>query len=188
MNIKNIAYILMTMSFIMIISGGVSSFVNELHADKERTYNRINLVNDEFEVFSANTSVFEEFRDELHENVLNNLYLETMYQDDIATKNKLSNYENLVDELVKNVKKLDKLCTDVYYPDSSANSKCSNYKTIYEQVINYFVADINEYNKNITKYNEYQKAIDPNLLLKKYNSKKEYIDYDGDGDFAGKED
>ena len=187
MNIKKIAYGLMTLSFIMIMSGGVSSFVYELRADREKTYNRINLVNDEFEVFSTNTSVFEEFRDELHGNVLDNLYIESMYQNDAVVKNKLSNYENLVDELEKNAKSLDKLCTDVYYPDSVANSKCSNYKTIYEQVVNYFVSDINDYNKSVKKFNEYQKVIDPNLVLKKYSTKKDYIDFDNDGEFAGKE-
>ncbi len=187
MNIKKIAYGLMTLSFIMIMSGGVSSFVYELRADREKTYNRINLVNDEFEIFSTNTSVFEEFRDELHGNVLDNLYIESMYQNDAVVKNKLSNYENLVDELEKNAKSLDKLCTDVYYPDSVANSKCSNYKTIYEQVVNYFVSDINDYNKSVKKFNEYQKVIDPNLVLKKYSTKKDYIDFDNDGEFAGKE-
>lgn len=187
MNLKKIAYYLMTFSFIMLVSGGVSGFVYGLREDREKTYNRINLVNDEFETFSANTSVFEEFRDELHESVLNNLYLESMYQNDTAVKNKLSNYENLVDELIKNTKSLDKLCTDVYYPDSAANNKCSNYKSIYEQVINYFVSDIKEYNKNVDKYNEYQKSIDPNLIIKKYTTKKDFIDYDDDGEKAGKE-
>ena len=154
MNIKKIAYGLMTLSFVMIMSGGVSSFVYELRADREKTYNRINLVNDEFEVFSTNTSVFEEFRDELHETILSNLYIETMYQTDMDVKNKLSNYENLVDELEKNTKSLGKLCTDVYYPDSGANSKCVNYKSIYEQIVNYFVSDIRDYNVNVAKYND----------------------------------
>ena len=140
---KKIAMIMMTFSFILIISGGVSSFVLGLKKDKQEIYNRINDVNDEFEVFSTNTSVFESFRDELYNVVLSNVYYDTMYDEDKAVKNKLSNYENLVDELTKNTKKLDNLCNDVYYPDSKVNTKCNNYKSIYEQVVNYFISDIN---------------------------------------------
>ena len=53
MNSKKIAYVLMTLSFIMIISGGVSSFVLGLKADRIETQKRINTVNNEFEVSTA---------------------------------------------------------------------------------------------------------------------------------------
>ncbi|MBR3145830.1 MAG: hypothetical protein IKF47_01060 [Bacilli bacterium] len=184
---KKIAMAMMTLSFILIISGGVSSFVLGLQRDKEEIYNRINDVNDEFEVFSTNTSVFENFRDELYNVVLSNVYYDTMYDEDKSVKNKLSNYENLVDELTKNTKKLDKLCTDVYYPDSKVNTKCNNYKSIYEQVVNYFVNDINVYNNNVNKYNEYQKNSNSILRVDKYKTSKKYIDYNGDKEFDGKE-
>ena len=38
-----------------------------------------------------------------------NVYYDTMYTNDLAIKNKLSNYENLVDELEKNTNNLNKL-------------------------------------------------------------------------------
>ena len=184
---KKIAMIMMTFSFILIISGGVSSFVLGLKKDKQEIYNRINDVNDEFEVFSTNTSVFESFRDELYNVVLSNVYYDTMYDEDKAVKNKLSNYENLVDELTKNTKKLDNLCNDVYYPDSKVNTKCNNYKSIYEQVVNYFVSDINVYNENVVKYNEYQKNNNSDLRVDKYKTTKKYIDYNNDKEYDGKE-
>ena len=178
---------MMTLSFILIISGGVSSFVLGLKKDKEEIYNRISEVNNEFEVFSTNTSVFEGFRDELYNVVLSNVYYDTMYDEDKAVKNKLSNYENLVDELTKNTKRLNKLCDDVYYPDSKVNTKCNNYKSIYEQVVNYFVSDINVYNENVVKYNEYQKNNNSDLRVDKYKTDKKYIDYNEDKEFDGKE-
>ena len=164
-----------SLSFVLIISGGVSSFVLGLKKDKEEILHRINEVNDEFEVFSTNTSVFESFRDELYNVVLSNVYYDTMYDEDKAVKNKLSNYENLVDELTKNTKRLNKLCDDVYYPDSKVNTKCNNYKSIYEQVVNYFISDINVYNENVVKYNEYQKNNNSDLRVDKYKTTKEYI-------------
>ena len=180
MKSRKIAYLLMTLSFILLVSGGVSSFILGLKADREETYKRIDIVNDEFEIFSTNTSVFEYTRDELYNDVLSSVYYDTMYDNDKNVKNRLSNYEKLVDELEKNVKSLDGLCSDIYYPDSSVNSKCVNYKSIYEQVVNYFVSDINLYNGNIDKFNEYQKNNQSSLVLEKYKTKRKYIDYNGD--------
>ena len=187
MNSRKICLGIMTLGFILIFSGGVSSFVLGLKQDKEEIYNRINEVNNSFETFSTNTSVFEGYRDELYGVVLNNVYFDTMYEQDKIVKNKLSNYENLVDELTKNTKNLDSLCNDVYYPDSKVNTKCNNYKSIYEQVVNYFVSDINVYNKNVDKYIEYQKNNNSNLKIEKYKTNKKYIDYNNDNEYDGKE-
>ena len=147
MNYKKIAMGIMTLSFVLIISGGVSSFVLGLQKDKEEIYNRIIEVNNEFEVFSTNTTVFENFRNELYNVVLSN----------------------------------------VYYPDGKVNTKCSNYKLIYEQVVNYFVSDINVYNENVKKYNEYQKNNNSDLRVDKYKTSKVYIDYNNDNEYDGKE-
>lgn len=187
MNYRRIALTLMTFSFILIISGGVSSFVSGLRKDRNEIYSRINEVNDEFEVFSTNTSVFESTRDNLYNVVLSNVYYDTMYDEDKSVKTTLSNYENLVDELTKNTNNLDKLCDDVYYPDSTVNTKCNNYKSIYEQVMNYFVEDIKVYNENVDKYNEYQKNNNSDLRVDKYKTKKNYIDYNNDKVYDGKE-
>ena len=187
MNYKKLSITLMTLSFVLIISGGVSSFVIGLKADHEATYNRMYKVDDEFEVFSTNTSVFESSRDELYTVVLSNVFYDTMYDDDKDVKNKLSNYENLVDELTKNTDNLNKLCNNMYYADKNVNSKCVNYKSIYEQVVNYFVSDIKVYNDNVTKYNNYQKENNSDLRINKYKTSKKYIDYNKDKKYDGKE-
>jgi len=184
---RKIAYIMMTLSFVMIISGSVASFVINLQEDRETMYKRMDDVNNTFEVFSTNTSVFESARDELYNIVLGNVYYETMFMEDVNIKTRLSNYENLVDQLKKNVSTLNNLCNDVYYPSSEANSRCQNYKSIYEQVVNYFVTDIKVYNDNVKKYNEYQTSIGSTYQLKEYVTKKIYIDYNGDKKFDGKE-
>ena len=187
MNGKGIAKLLMTLSFIMIISGGVSSFVLGLKADRLETQKRIDIVNNEFEVLSTNTTVFENLRDELYNKVLSNVYFETMYKDAAKVKEKLSNYENLVDELEKTTVKLDNLCKNVYYPDMETNTKCSNYKNIYEQVNNYFVSDIEVYNNNVEKYNKDQEIKKSKKLIDNYNTHRDYIDYNGDKKYDGKE-
>ena len=173
MDSKKVAYILMTFSFVLIVSGSVSSFLIGLKNDRNETYKRMDDVSNSYEVFSTNVSVFENVRDELYNNILGNVYYDTMYTNDLAIKNKLSNYENLVD--------------DAYYPESKINNICLNYKSIYEQVINYFVSDIKTYNNNVVSYNNYQATLGSGLSVIKYNTNKKYIDYNNDGKYDGKE-
>ena len=81
---------------------------------------------------------------------------------------------------------MDKLCTDVYYPDSKVNTKCVNYKSIYEQVVNYFISDINVYNKNVKEYNKEQND-NKDKMIEEYKTNKKYIDYNNDKTYDGKE-
>ena len=185
---RKLANVLLVLSIVLIISGGVSTFILGLKADRTETLNRMVEVNDVFEIFSANTTAFENSRDELYNDVLSNLYYDNMYNTDGIIKVKLSNYESLVDELGKNAKTLNALCEDVYYPDGNVNNKCFNYKSIYEQVVNFFLSDIEVYNKNVKEYNDYQTANNLTFLVKEYKSKRKYIDYNEDGVFDGKED
>ena len=71
----------------------------------------------------------------------------------------------------------------MYYPDSNTNNKCSNYKVIYEQVANYFVSDIANYNKNVKQCN---KSITDNKISI-YKTNKKYIDYNNDKKYDGKD-
>ena len=182
---RKYAFIMIIVSIFMIITGSISSLVIGLKEDRKETFKRMDEVNLEYEDYSTMVSLFEEERDTMYEKVFNNITYDTMYANNKYVTNRISNYESMVDEIYKATNKMDKLCNDMYYPDSSVNSICNNYKVIYEQVNNYFVLDINEYNNNINKYNEYIKGTDPNLVLKKYETKKKYIDFDGDGEKAG---
>ena len=184
MNIRKIAYGLLVLSLVLIISGSFSSFLIGLRKDKENTLNLMKVVDDEFETFSANTSVFESFREDLYAEVLEGVVCDQFVLNDTLIKNRLSNYENLVDELSKNVTKLDKLCVDVYYPNSSTNNKCLNYKSIYEQVNNYFVTDMNNYNKNVKTCNSNTTSENN---IKEFKNTKKYIDFNGDKKYDGKE-
>lgn len=187
MKINKLAYGLLCIGLVLLISGCFSSFLISLKNDRSEVLSRMNDVGAEFETFSTNTTIFEDFRDELYTEVLGNVYYDTMFDTDDAVKNKISNYENLVDELYKSTKSLDNLCGNVYYPKSDVNNICSNYKSIYEQVVNYFVTDIKVYNDNVSKYNDYQKSISGVKFVKEYKTDKDYVDYNGDKVFDGKE-
>ena len=181
---KKFAIILFVIGFILLISGGVASFLFSLKEDRALTLERMVVVNDEFEEFSTSTTAFEAYRDELYNNVLGSLFYDTLGADDANIKNVLSNYEAMVDALEKKADSLNNLCADVYYPDSSVNSKCNNYKAIFEQVNNFFVGDIDVYNKNIDSYNAYVAGWGAPLAY--YETKRDYVDYNDDKAFDGK--
>ena len=184
---KKFAIILFIIGFILLISGGVASFLFSLKEDRALTLERMVVVNDEFEEFSTSTTAFEAYRDELYNNVLSSLFYDTLGADDANIKNVLSNYEAMVDALEKKADSLNNLCADVYYPDSSVNSKCSNYKLIYEQVVNYFVGDVELYNKTLKTFNEQQTAAGSGVVIEDYKTQKKYIDYNKDKSYDGKE-
>lgn len=184
---KKIGVLLLTLSVVMVIAGTVCSFVISLKDDKEKTQARMVVVNDSFDDFNNSVSTFELERDTLYTESLGNLYYDTLAANDENFKNKFSNYESIVDNIVDKVKIMDGLCKDVYYPDSSVNSKCSNYQLIYEQVINYFMEDVKLYNNAIKTFNEQQATLGNNVVLNEYKTTKKYIDYNKDGVFEGKE-
>ena len=184
---RNLAFILMGIGSVMIFSGFVSSFIIGLNKDRAIVRARMVDVNNVFEEFSTQVSIYEEQRDLLYETTLGNFYYDKMFQQDSTVKNRVSNYEAIVDAITKKTKQLDSLCDEVYYPDSKVNSKCINYKSIYEQVNNYFVTDIEYYNKNIDKYNTYIKGQGGANVIKKYETKKKYIDYNKDKKYDGRE-
>ncbi len=187
MNYKKVSFVLMTISFVMIISGAVSSFVFSLKSDQVQTRARMTSVSDEYESFSTITTKFEEAREELYQNVFNNTFFDTMAQTDASVKTKLSNYEAILDELGKLASRLKTLCQDMYYPESNINHKCSNYASIYEQAVNYFVGDIKLYNSHIKEHNNYQ-ASHGGVKLENYQTNKKYLDYNHDKEYEGKED
>ena len=185
MNTRKLAYLFLSISLVMIVAGSFSSFLIGLREDHQRVLRRMDDVSGIFEGFSTNTTMFEDYRDELYTEVLGNVYYDTMYKTDETVKGKLNEYEAIVDGIKKDTKKLDSLCKHVYYPDSEVNKMCINYKSIYEQVVNYYVTDIHTYNDNVEKYNAYQDTIKKDLKIKKYHTEYDYIDYNGDKIFDG---
>lgn len=187
MKSRKLGVALLMLSIVMIISGSVCAFVVSLKEDREATQARMVVVTDEFYAFNDNVNIFEEAREALYVQYLGNVYYDTLSVEDAMLKEKINNYESIVDEIDKKVKTLDGLCKDVYYPDSSINSKCSDYKLVYEQVVNYFVGDVGVYNNTIKTFNEQQTAIGSTLLLEEYKTNKKYVDVNKDGAFDGKE-
>lgn len=178
---KNFPIYLLSFGLLLVFAGCVTTFILDLRKDQANVLKRMNDVSLVFEEYSATVSIYEEERDKLYSEVLNNLYYDNMYYTNEPVKERFNKYESLVNDIDKMRVKLDNYCTDVYYPDSSVNSKCSNYKSIYEQVVNYFLTDVNFYNKSINDYNEYISTSGSVLTATEYETNYKFIDYNGDG-------
>lgn len=184
---RKYAYYLLALGIVLIISGAFSSFLVGLKKDRELVVRRMDDVSSAYETFNTYVSFYGDYREDFHESILENLYYETMYNSDTLVKNEFVKYEKMVDEITDSVKELDALCKDVYYPEGNINSMCMNYSTIYEQVMNYFVTDVDDYNEIVKQYNSYQTSTNSNYYVKEYSTTKYYIDYNGDRVFEGKE-
>ena len=185
--LKRLASYAVVAGFVLITSGVFSAYLLGLKSDREEVLARMGDVSAEYEKFNTNVSLYGDYREDLHESIFENLFFETMYTSDKLVKDELAKYEGMVDEMTLSVNVLDDLCKNIYYPKSEVNNMCNNYKTMYEQVVNYFVYDINDYNANVDKYNEYEKANNLIFTINRYETSKKYIDYNGDNKFAGKE-
>ena len=95
-------------------------------------------------------------------------------------KQNLENIEN-------NSEKLKENCV-VKFADPNVNSKCTIFKSTYEAANNYYISDIKDYNKTVEEYNEWAEKNNKEKLNKiKLTIYKDYIDYDEDGEYFGKE-
>ena len=105
-------------------------------------------------------------------------------------KDKHADFINILDQYNEVMKNIDSYISNInyrcmyLYNDNEINNICNSYKGIYEKVVNLYVNDLNNYNNLITKYNEYNEEKLPLYEM----VHKDYIDYDNDSVFLGRND
>ena len=181
---KTIITIICIVAVIVIIIG---LFFNSISKDREKTNKIMNLIVKDYDKFEASVLNFNDKRDKIYSSVFEDTYYDTIKQNYDVWNNSFNDYEKTVDDVISKSKNLKKYCANNYYSKNDINSKCSSFSSLYEEVINSFVSDINSYNKLIDTYNEYVKENSGTDTLNKYSTKKKFIDFNNDGDYAGKE-
>lgn len=180
--------ILGTVGILLIVAGVITNFMNSLKTDKEEIHRRMEVITSSYEVFKQDATTFSQVRDDLYINVFSEIYYETLKDNITVYFEKLKEYENTLDQVEKEALTLNENCKGIYYPEAEINTKCSAFSKSYEEMVNYFVNDVNQVNKNIDEYNKYQtENITGNVLLEKYHTTKKYIDFNQDKEYAGKE-
>ena len=182
--------ILVLIGITCILWGLILMFVSSVKKDQKEMNARMDKIVNSYDKFSKKIEEFNTMRDSLHTEFLDKVYYEKLETQDTDFKNKLKTYEELVSSISLSTKNnLRKYCQDnIYYSSSDVNNKCAAYKQAYEEMVNSFVDDVNTYNSNIDQYNKYldtQGATNA-LRLEKYQTKKQYIDYNKDGTYSGR--
>lgn len=188
MSKKRKIFFILCISFFIAICLFIILFIFSIKKDKEATTKQMSEVVEEYSKFSQSIDTFNEIRNQLYLDVFENTYYENLSENDPQFKERFLAYEKVVDSIILSAEGLDRMCTGVYYVDSKVNAKCSEFGSVYEQIVNAFVSDVDLYNNNIKKYNNYQKENNGTLYLDSYVTKKKYFDYNKDKVYEGKED
>lgn len=182
--------VLILVGITCIIWGFILMFISSVKKDQREMNARMDKIVNSYDKFSKKIEKFNTMRDSLHTEFLDKVYYEKLETQDTDFKNKLKTYEELVSNISLSTKNnLRKYCQDnIYYSSSDVNNKCAAFKQGYEEMVNLFVDDVNIYNSNIEKYNSYldTQGNKEALRLEKYQTKKQYIDYNKDGIYSGR--
>mgnify|MGYP004620170865 CR=1 FL=1 len=183
---KKKVIILMATGFFLLIGGIIIYVVTSYQDTQNEMKQRMNEISTTYQDFKQKISSFNEKRDAIYQDMMQDMYYQTLQEKDAAFKQTLQEYEQIADEIKKDYQKVETNCKNSLYPDVSINQKCEAFILGYEQTINSFVSDVDLYNQNITAYNTWSQE-NNQQPLEKYKTKKEYIDVNGDRIYKGKE-
>lgn len=184
---KKIKIIAIIVGVLVLIIGAITLFILSIKKDQRATVERVQEVINTYSEFSNVVDKFNDIRNDLYSNTLDNVYITNIGEMDATIQVSFKKYEDVVDEVSKVTDKMSKLCGNIYFTDSRARTKCEDYDSVYEQIVNAFVSDVKSYNKSIDEYNEYQKSLNTNVSLVHYETTKKFIDYNNDKKYEGKD-
>ena len=180
---------------VLVIISGLSlliyNFYRGYKEDKIKTEELIKNVNTDYENFITKINNINLKREKVYTEIFKETYYTDMQNNIDGWNTTINEYSNSVKELDSNFEYLKNNCIDIKFYHSDINPKCESFLQNYEMIINYYVSDITTYNNNIDSYNtrvnenqeESYKIIDKFVN----NSYTEYIDFNNDGVFLGKE-
>ena len=182
-----IIVIIILITFVSFFSFFAVKFYRGYQEDKRKTNENLDIAN----ITASDAIDFNAKREVLHNQIFVDNYYENM-------KPKVSEWEKLLDEYNVIVKNLDNdsnylkdNCKTVKWLNNTVSTQCESFEFAYETIINSYISDINLYNESITGYNQWLKTNSNNELqpIEMYNNvlHPEYIDYNNDGEFFGKE-
>jgi len=178
---KSIIIISIILVIVLIISL-VVIFINNVNKDKKQQEENMNIVSNSYDKIKEEVENYNNLREDISI-FINNFYYDRIENDYQTNLNILKDYDETINKITNEVKKLDSKCNTIY-SDKDINHICDNYKNDYEVIINVFINDINNYNNKLKLYNEDNYK---NLDLFKSNYINDYIDYNQDKIYSKKD-
>lgn len=172
---------------VLVFLGGISflgyNFIKEYKQDVENTKKILKNIDTEYTDFEKKIVDYNKNLTKLVELLKNSTYIDKI--DD--NKEEIVKLMNLVSEQLDGLtsyKNLNAYCGKKF-SDGKTNRNCSSFSRTYEKSVNVYVDIVSIYNDVSKKYNE---LVEESKKMKPYESKyKDYIDYDGDGIYLGKD-
>ena len=182
MNKKWLSVILVIIVILIIFF--VVKFVFDLNKEKEMTEEIVSLINSSYQKLQSNVSEYNKYRSLVSDS------LSSYYQDSFGDEydeivNEFKEYDKVISNISNNIDVIRDNCGDKIFADSDVNDICNSYKSSYEEIINVYVNDINNFNKFVNTYNNETGNSFSNFKSSVIDN---YIDYDNDGEYRGMED
>lgn len=176
--------ILFVIGTLMIISGVATSFVSSFAKEASESKRNAEEIETKYIEFKDILTMLNGERENLHNDVINELSLETVEDDYSTWIDIYEEYKKTIDKIASYKNFIKERCFKVNYMDSNIQSKCDSMMLSYETAINYYVKDLYKFNNFIETYNENvdEKKQKEFIELTEYN----YIDFNDDGRYTGK--
>lgn len=151
------------------------------------------IINDKEKTMDENTIIIRNNYGELSTNSTDNVLIRKELLNKLNTFDE-ENYENVHNEYLEllnkyneniakidaNIEAMNSRC-DVEYEDATINILCRSYSDLYEEIVNIYITNLNNYNNKIAGYNTRNQT-----NYEKYNMlHTEYLDINKDGTYQG---
>ena len=183
---KHVGLILLIV-FIVIVIGIITYVVINYTNDQAEIKKRMNLVKENYQTFKEEATNFNNNRDTIYNEVMKDMYYQTLKDNDERYKELYNNYQQSLTKIDKIYNKTKDNCINALYPDVTINNKCEALVIGYEKIVNTYVSDVNLYKINIEKYNNWlEETSSIDVKLEKIKTNRKYIDINGDRKYEGK--
>ena len=171
-----------------IIFIGAWVWFSGLKEDRTATQAKMDKILEAYPTFNQMVNDFSNLRNQFY-SYKEDLYLETLRDNAEAWNTFMSNYADGIQKVEDSAQVLKENC-DLEYGDVKVSTKCTNFKVNYEAAMNYYISDVKLYNQMVSEYEKYNTEGGgkyPVVNKAEYKIYEDYIDYDKDGEYFGKE-
>ena len=179
--------IMILIGFLLIVIGIISYVIINYNDDQAEVKKRMDIVLNTYDTFKNDVNSFNTIRDNIYNEVLQDMYYETLKNNDTRFKELFNGYKESLEVIDKDYKKIEDKCINVLHPNADVNNKCEAMIVGYEEVVNTYISDVESYNKNITSYNSFLKETNStDTSLEEIKLDRDYLDVNGDREYNGK--
>ena len=179
--------IMILIGFLLIVIGIISYIIINYNDDQAEVKKRMDIVLNTYDTFKTDVDSFNTIRDNIYNEVLQDMYYETLKNNDTRFKELFNSYKKSLEVVDKDYKKIEDKCINVLHPNADVNNKCEAMIVGYEEVVNTYISDVESYNKNITSYNSFLKETNStDTSLEEIKLDRDYLDVNGDREYNGK--